>query len=475
MERMVTAVKERESTAARRGTLARRLLIGLALAAVVVGLGFALLPRLSLTNADEGPLTHHVKRSEFVHEITERGNVESANNVEIRCEVKSQGAGGTTILEIVPEGTVVKPGDVLVRLDSSALENERTTQLIACSNSEAALIQAQKALETALIAKREYLEGLFRQDTKTIQNEIFVAEEDVSRAEEYLKYSERLSAKGYVTRQQLEADRFAVDKARNALQIAKSKLEVLQKFTKEKMVVQLESDIKTAEANVKAKQAANQLDQQKLALIESQIEKCVIRSPQSGQVVYANVSGWRGTKEVIIDAGEQARERQVLIRLPDPKRMQVVAKVNEAKIALVERGMPARIRLDAFPEMELHGTVEKVDEFPVPSSFFGSSVKEYETTVRIAESPPGLRPGLTAEVRIRVERIPDALQVPVQAVYQRGGKFFCVVKENESWTPREVSLGPTNDKTVVVREGLAEGDEVLLAVAAHRDKQKPKS
>lgn len=187
-------------------------------------------------------------------------------------------------------------------------------------------------------------------------------------------------------------------------------------------------------------------------------------------MVYANVTGWRGTKEFIIAAGEQVRERQVLIRLPDPKKMQVVAKINEAKIAQVAVGMPAAVRLDAFPELELHGAVEKVSEFPVPTSWMGSSVKEYETMVRIQESPPGLRPGLTAEVRICVEQTPDVLQLPVQAIFEHGDKSYCVTADGGRWFAREVTIGSTNDKTVVVRGGVSEGEEVVLNAVAYREK-----
>ena len=132
--------------------------------------------------------------------------------------------------------------------------------------------------------------------------------------------------------------------------------------------------------------------------------------------------------------------------------------------------MPALIRLDAFPELELHGTVEKVSEFPVPTSWMGSTVKEYETMVRIHESPPGLRPGLTAEVRICVENTPDVLQLPVQAIFEHGDKYYCVTNTNGRWFARPVAIGSTNDKTVVVRGGLSEGEEVVLNAVAYREK-----
>jgi HlyD family secretion protein len=456
----------------RRAFSIRQVLVALVLAGGLPATGFVIWPQISRSTDDAGPMMYRVERGDFVHEITDRGNVESANNVEIRCEVKARNSAGTTILDIVPEGTMVQPGDVLIKLDSSALEIDRTTQMIVCSNSKAALIQAQKAYDTAIITKKEYMEGQHQQLVQTAENEQFIAKEDLSRAKEYAAYSERLAAKGYITTQQLEADRFAVEKTKKAVEIAETKLDVLTRFTKEKMLTQLESDIRTTEAKLEAQTASHKLEMGHLSWIEGQLEKCVIKSPQAGQVVYANVTGYHGSKEVIIDVGEVVRERQVLIYLPDTKRMQVVARINEGKVALVSHGMPAKIRLDAFPDMELTGKVERVDEFPAPNSFMGSSVKEYETIVSIDEAPPGLRPGLTAEVRIRAEQKPNVVQVPVQAVFQHGEKYYCVTREGSRYFAREVAIGSSNDKTIVIRGGLSEGERVVLNATAYREKVK---
>jgi hypothetical protein len=114
--------------------------------------------------------------------------------------------------------------------------------------------------------------------------------------------------------------------------------------------------------------------------------------------------------------------------------------------------------------------VEKVGEYPAPTSWFNSSVKEYETIVNILDPPSDLRPGLTAEVRIRVEFIPNVLQVPVQAVFQHGERCYCVFRDGHDYRAQKVKIGSTNDKFVVISEGLKEGDEVVMGAAAYRDK-----
>ena len=452
----------------RAGISVRALIVVLALVAAVPLVAWLLAAEVDWSGDETGPMMHVVKRGNFVHEITERGNVESASNVEIRCEVQSRGQAGTTILWIIPEGTYVQPGDELVKLDSSALENELAQQQIVCNNSEAALEKARNDLTTAEIALKEYLEGAYTVAQDQIKMKQFVASEAKRQAEQTLEYSKGLARKGYVTELRVETDKIAVEKADLDYKSAKLELDVLDKYTKEKMLLQFDSDIKTAKANLKSQEASHKVDLDQLALVQKQVANCTIAAPESGQVVYANESDRHGGNVIIIEEGTTVREHQVIIRLPDPKRMQVRAKINEARITLVRSGMPATIRM--FTDMVLEGEVEKVNEYPVPAGFWGSTVKEYETFIKILGSPENLKPGLTAEVRILIERIPSVLQVPVQAVFEHGGLHYCVLRDGDGWRAQNVEIGATNDKTVVIRNGVDEGQEVVLGAFAYRDK-----
>ena len=254
-----------------------------------VGYGF-----YALTGREsKGPpiIKHTVARGAFQHDVVERGEVESSSNVEIRCEVKARNTGGMVILDVIDEGTYVEPGDLLVQLDSSAFEQDLVQQQIVCNTAEARMVQAKNTYAAAVISKKEYIEGTYMQEEQLIQSEIFIAEENLRRAQEYAVYSETLAARGYVTDQQLEGDRFAVEIAKTELEAAKTKLRVLQEYTKAKMMMQLDSDIKSAEASWKSEQSTYQLELANLKDIESQIEKCTIVAPQAGQVVHANETG----------------------------------------------------------------------------------------------------------------------------------------------------------------------------------------
>jgi RND family efflux transporter MFP subunit len=403
-----------------------------------------------------------VAKVTFAHSVIEPGEIESSNNTDIRCEVQARNTSGVMIIEIVPNGTVVKPGDFLVQFDSSALENEKSQQQIVCNNAQAMLAQSKAAYETAVITKQEYLEGTSKQEEQTIQSEVFVAEENLRRAQEYAGYSERLAARGYVTGVQVEADRFAVEKARKELETAQTKLRVLREYTRAKMIKTLDANIESALAKQQADENSYKLEQSKLALIETQIAKCRVVSPVAGKVVYANQSGGRGSSEVIIQEGTLIRERQSVIRIPDMQNMQVTAKINETRVGFIREGMEATVRLDAFPDLEMKGRVTRVDDLPIPSSYFSAQVKQYNTYVHIDNPPAGLiRPGLTAKVEIHVEKIPDTIAVPVVSVIEHSGEFYCFVKENGTVVPRWVAIGSSNDTSVVIREGLQPGDELV--------------
>lgn len=399
----------------------------------------------------------------FHHVVLERGEIESSSNVEVRCEVRGRtSSSGTNILEIVPEGTWVEKGDFLVSLDDSVLQTQLIQQQIVCSNSESAVIEAEAKRDAAKLALSEYAEGTFKEQVVQQESAIFVAQENFRRAEEYLVYSKRLAQRGYIPEAQLEADEFAVEKARKELRLAETKLNVMIEYTQEKMLTQLKADIKTAEARLQSRQKTWELDKLQLSEIQEQINKCRIVAPAAGQVVYANRQS-RSSTTILIEEGMPVRERQVIINLPDPKKMRVIARIHESRISHIRPGLKAELLLDAMPEEVLIGKVTEVSEYPLPAvSVYMDHVKEYEVEIEIQSPPKDLRPGMTAEVKVLVQKIDEAMQIPIESVIERDGRFFCGLASDEGIITREINVGDANETDVIVLDGLQRNDNVIL-------------
>lgn len=460
---MTTLLRRQDAlpAAARRGSTLGLVLTALAIMATLsAGAAYYFLGRTS--QQEEKPLVAPVEKKPFEFVVIEQGEVESSENVEVKCEVKGFN-GSTAILWVIPEGAQVKTGDLLVQLDGSSLEQQRLQQEVLCNTSKALVVQAKNTYEAAEIARREYLEGTYKQEEQLIQSEIFQAEENLRRAQIAARSGVRLADKGIVKPLQIEADKFTVEKARLELDAAQTKLRVLQDYTKAKMLKTLESDIATAKAKWESDERSYEIEEGKLKDIVDQVAKCEIRSPADGQVVHANETDRRGNNEFIVEAGAMVREQQTIIRLPNPAKMQVKAKINESQITAVRAGMPVKVRIGAFNSDELlSGVVVKVNEYPEPTSWFSSAVKQYATLIRITDPPKDIRPGLTAEVAIQVERRPQAVQVPVQALYDHFGDTYCLLWKDGKWDAREVQIGTSNDKFVVVESGVEPDEQVVL-------------
>ncbi|MBR5626206.1 MAG: EF-hand domain-containing protein, partial [Thermoguttaceae bacterium] len=383
------------------------------------------------------------------------------------CQVE----GSSTIIWLIPEGERVQEGDELVILDSSSIENTLSSQQITYNTSTAKVASSLATLRTAELSLEEYIEGTFEQSWTEIENSIFTAVEEQKQKADSVRYTEQLLKLNYSTDAQLNVDRVAMQTAKNTVHAANLKKMILLKYSSEKQITELMSKIETAKADVDSNTYTNQLDKERLDHYRVQYENCTIRAPQDGQVVYANQDSRRWSSESdMIKEGATVRQRQVLIRLPDPTQMQVKAMVNESNIAAVKAGMPAIISFDAISGRSYQGEVIKVNQYPEVS--WMSSAKDYVTIVKILGSQDeiaSLRAGLTAEVRIIADRQENVLMVPVQCVLENNGKTYCLTDNDGVWGCKEVLLGASNEKQVIIIKGLEEGEKVVSGAKIYKN------
>jgi multidrug resistance efflux pump len=415
--------------------------------------------------------TAEVKRQDLRILVTEDGNVESSANIDLKCKVE----GGSQILWIIPDGTAVTKGTKLVSLSSAAIEEKIANQRILVERGRSTRTQAEEDLAVAEIALKEYLEGTFLKELQTAESAIAVQEQNLKAATNLLSHSETMFRKGHINKLQLDTNKDAVDRARFDLEAAKTSRKVLVDFTRAKMVKQLEATRDAAKAKAEAERQAFQLEQDKLKRYQEQLSYCTIAAPQDGTVIYANDMGNRGGQQVMIEEGAAVKEFQTILRLPDLTKMQVKALVHETKVGRLRPGMPANI---VIRDQECKGTVSMVMSQAETGRSWMSSVKEYATFIRIddASKLSDLKPNMTAEVTILVRELKNVLAVQLQAVVEKGAKHFCYVTDRSArggYAEREVLIGDSNDKYLEIKDGVKEGDHVILnpraTIAAARE------
>jgi HlyD family secretion protein len=445
-------------------------------------------------------VTEKVKKGPLEISITERGSLDSAANVTLVSKVE----GTTTIIKIVEEGTTAKKDQILVELDSSKLRDSETQQRIVVEQADAALKQAIEKraiqltqnesdknaaalkLKLAELDLTQYQEGDFKNQKADLEGKQTLADEEWKRTLESYEFSKESAKKGYVTQSALEASRISVLQKELALEVARLSVTVLNKYTYERQMAEKVANAKEfkleqervdrkasaamaqADADLSACRLTAEVETSKLEKLRSQIANCKIIAPQDGEVVYANMQSDRrggGSDAAVIQEGAQVRERQAIINLPDFSRMQVNAKVHESRIGFIREGLECTVRTEAAQGEEFNGIISSVSSVPLSGSWPNRDLKEYATVVRLTdpvEKVRRLKPGLSAEVIVKVDYIPSCLNVPVQCVITVGNKQYAFPVVNGKPETREVKAGKTNDVTLEIKEGLDEGQDVLM-------------
>jgi multidrug resistance efflux pump len=418
------------------------------------------------------PVLATVTQGDFVANVLADGELQSSENVEIKCEVRARN-GMVSVLQVVPEGTRVGPGDFLVSLDSTSFEKELEQQRIAVANAQTQKIRSETDYKTAEVSLEEYVKGIFEEKKTELSMNLIAARQDLEIAQENFGYSQKMQAKGFITKQQLDSERLAVEQGKRRIELVEKQLAILEEYSKKREMIRLESDIRAAEVKMENDEEALRVETDKLNEIVTLIEKCTIRVPEgiSGQVVYNKESSRRGGgTDWVLEPGAEVREGQVLVRLPNPDKMEVKALVQEQSITAIRVGMPAEIRVNALNNQVIRGVVTKVNQYAEQGGWMSSSVRKYAVFVRVLNAPTSLITGMKASVSIQTRMEADRVQIPVQGVYGVQDRYFCLVKRGENqFESKEVQIDGDNSMTVVIKDGLVAGDEIVLNPGEYKD------
>lgn len=442
-------------------------------------------------------ITETVKRLPLRVTVANTGVIDSQKSVTLVSEVEYR----TNILSIVDEGTWAKKGDILCELDSASLEEQLDEYKVLFMEAESLWQQAQQDVEIqktqneSNIAAAElklrldeldlqkYQEGDYPLQQEQLAAEIQSAEEAARRSRENFDFRKRQTLKGYYGITALEADQSALSKTQITLKIAEDKRRVLQKYTAVRNLCELKANVLESERQlerVRHRAAASLLQSQvrlnalqrtvqarrtQVNRMNRNIAACTIRAPQDGEVVYSNRRN--NGNSTPIAPGLEIQYRQEILKLPDLAHMKVDARIHESRINLVREGLPVKIKVDALPDRVFHGSVQYVSTVPLSGNWPNFDLKEYEAVISVDDYPEEarrLKPGLTAHIEIEIDERNSVLQVPVQAVVELSSQHYSCVLTEEGPELRPVQIGQSNDITIEILNGIAEGENVVLNV-----------
>ncbi|MFK7738645.1 MAG: efflux RND transporter periplasmic adaptor subunit [Pirellulaceae bacterium] len=397
-------------------------------------------------------LTHSIRRETLRITVTEQGTLESSENTQIKCKVR----GENTVISVVENGTRVNKGDVLVRLDTLTIEDQINERSKYAFWSQSGADSAEANARRSKLAIKQYLEGTYVAELKSLEKDLAIAQSNLRTAQNMLRHSKAMFAKGYVSALDVEEKDFAVTQAELNVSVQESQIEVLNNFTKPERLAELEGNLKAAQANRDSLVERAKMDGIRRDLALDELELCVIEAPKEGMVIYPSAQAWENKPDV--EEGATVHRDQVLLLMPDIENMQVKVGVHESMVERLQPGLPCHISL---PEVELDGEVSDVASVAQPAGWWTGNVVKYDTTISLPQAP-NLRPGMSAEVEIELAVHKDVLTIPVAAIVETDAETLCWIRTETNTERRVIELGDSNDVFVVVESGLEAGDEVVL-------------
>jgi multidrug efflux pump subunit AcrA (membrane-fusion protein) len=355
-----------------------------------------------------------VEKGDFAVEIVESGDVEAVSQRLVTTPMTS--TDQIQVIDLVPEGKMVKKGEFLVQFDVSDLITKRdlAEQTLASAIADLNKMKAQQSLTISNMENSLKFSGYsFEQATL------------------------RLEAQQYESEAKKEQARLDLKQAEIDLKRVREQLES-RKIINQSQLLVMETTIRKARNDIQT--------------IRTQIDRLRLTSPIDGMVMYQEVGSWDSRERLRV--GYKARSGEPLISIPDLSKMQVKLYLNEIDRAEISPGQAMKVILDAYPDTVFSGKVREVAR--LAQNIRGDSeLKGFVVYADVAGRGSRLKPGLSARVRIEINRLRNVFTVPIGTVFEIRGQP--VVYAFRKTRPVKVNLGPRNDAYVAVTGNLKKG------------------
>lgn len=460
---------------------------------IVFGLLFAVLKEQAL-EVSEDVSTSKVRKRDFLVDVRTIGELEASQSLSISSQIRSDNG---KIIYIIPDGTNVQVGDVLVKLDPTPFEEKLELLKAKLKEQQGYVATLEKGLQWEISqAEKDEKTSIFEIEGAELElNKILQGDgplecarlkgamnKALAKLEELQAYAsdlEDLQKEGFLNPIEINNANKKLEDEQESYMAAKLQYESYINHVYPMQVKKAEAAVKQArmkqEENRKIRghaigKAKVEVDQalQNVELIKQQCQEAErdlvlteIKAKSPGMVVHREDyrSGQRRKPRI----GDVLVRNQIILDLPDLNQMTVKSKVREVDLSHVDVGKKASIEIDAYPQLQLSGTVSSIGVLALADHGKPTEEKYFDIRIQLDKSDSRVRPGMTTRVVLHSADVQDVLAIPIHSIYYEKNKAYCYVGEPKSYKKREVVAGISNEEWIEIKSGLKEGESVCLA------------
>jgi HlyD family secretion protein len=436
-----------------------------------------------------------VRAEAFTEMLVEAGTITTQ---QMTLYASTLPAGQSKILELAPEGTLVREGDLLVRLDTSQFEQALERDRAELRRAEAELTRAVGDARLELLRAQDEFDAARQQVAnaeRTLANQIdgagqvavieadatlAEATRELERAQKNVDDLKPLLAEQFITRAEFQRAEQALSRALDQRRLAAARRDSLVQYERPAATTRAQADVSLAretlnrqvestvsrasqrQASLSAARSRVEEVRARIDMLTDQIARSTIRASGTGLVVYREV--FVGDEKRKPQIGDDAFPGQPIIALPDTSQLLVETRIREVDLHKMTARGRVHVRVEAYPELELEGSVALVGAL-AQADATRAGTKFFPVTVKLTSTDSRLRTGMTARVEIEVASLKSALVVPAQAVFDEDGQPYVVLFRNGRPERQSVHVAAVNESAAAIDTGVAEGDTVLLVDA----------
>lgn len=377
-------------------------------------------------------------------------------------------AAGTVVEVAVDPGAQVEAGQVLAALDTADLElalrqaeiglrqAQAQVQQLDQRPSDSDIAAAQAALDSAKAAYQQLLRGVDKDQLAAAEAQVKQARAALEQAQAAYNMVKDLPNVAMLP-QSLQ-----LQQATNSYEVAQANYRVASKGATSAQIAQAQAAVAQAQAGLDRLNAAPSEAQRAIAQAGVDQAQLVIEQAQRRLVNARITAPWAGVvTSVNLVVGAPTSLSLPAIGLADLSKFHLDVLVDEVDIAGITEGQTVSIEVDALPDAQLTGAVLRVSPAAQTTATGGVS---YKVRIDIAPSEAALRSGMSATATIVSSTRTDVVLIPNRAVQleRETGRTF--VERMVNGTPQkvEVRLGLRDDQQAEVREGVDEGDQLVV-------------
>lgn len=248
---------------------------------------------------------------------------------------------------------------------------------------------------------------------------------------------------------------------RSAIDAEKFKLSVEEAQANYKQLVAQSSMVEESQrAQIKVSELNRDQSKIEVQRAEANVQKMTMKSPMDGIVVMQSIV--RNGEFGQIREGDQVQAGQPFVQIVDPSSMVLNATVNQVDAERLRLGMKATIHMDAYPDIELPGTLVGIGAMAKASTFRARYVGEIPVRVKIEKMDNRVIPDLTGSAEIVIGAEKNTMVAPRSAVFADEAGMFVFVQGADGWMKKKVEVGLPSFTTVSIRSGIQKGDVIAL-------------